>query len=79
MEKKPSHFIDGQEEENIPTYPPSDKVSASEPYINGMNEYKKEWEASVGPNADEWWAKVSLQAVAMGWRRRKCIVKLWDR
>lgn len=67
MEKKPSHFIDGQEEENIPTSPPSKKVSATKPYINGMNECRKEWEASVGLNADEWWAKVSSQAVVMGW------------
>jgi hypothetical protein len=59
MEKKPSHFIDGQDEESIPTYPPPEKVLAGKPYIGSMDEYKKEWEASVGPNADEWWAKVS--------------------
>jgi len=57
MEKKPSHFIDGQDEETIPTYPPPEKVLAGKPYIGSMDEYKKEWEASVGPNADEWWAK----------------------
>lgn len=67
-QRPPSHFIDGQEENQIPKYPPSQRVKDGKPYIESMEHYKKEWEESVGPNSDQWWAKVGQRRM----RPRSC-------
>jgi hypothetical protein len=63
---KPVHYIDGQEEGVIPIYPPPKKVMEGKPYIESMEHYKREWEESVGPNSDAWWAKVSAESILRG-------------